>query len=278
MFFFIYKFIEINLFIYSFVIKSKDKSEEEYNLYKKKLDQIYDLCTACKQKLNIHLRKQDQQIGNYVLKKRKTQQLPENLKPVQNNSNNHNLNGNGILSKNELINDKSNDLNNSKNTSNDSIYSFSRNFSYTIKKAYTIAGTVPAMVIGKSPSKEAFMNGNGKNHQSQKQQSPKSSNDSSTSNKTANVKIKDKITSGSLGIIFEDMIVLFLNILIFICDFVNLINDSDLFNDNEQNFFKSDDLTWFQFFLTIYKHISTILLVNFVLSLHGIYKRLFIID
>ena len=242
------------------------------------MDQIYDLCTVCKQKLNIHLRKQDQQIGNYVLKKRKTQQLPDNLKSVQNNVSHHNhSNGNGILPKNDLINDKNNDLNNSKNTNNESIYNFSKNFSTTIKKAYTIAGTVPALVIGKSPSKEALMNGNGKHHQNsqQKQQSPKLANDSSLSptSTKSNVKIKDKITSGSLGIIFEDMIVLFLNILIFICDFVNLINDSDLFNDNEQSFFKSDDLTWFQFFLTIYKHISTILLVNFILSLHGIYKR-----
>jgi hypothetical protein len=245
-------------------------------LYKKKLDQIYDLCTACKQKLNMHLRKQDQQIGNYVLKKRKTQQLPsaDSLKPVINSKSNHHSNGNGVLPKNDLINDKNNDLNNSKNSTNDSIYNFSKNFSTTIKKAYTIAGTVPALVIGKSPSKETFMNGNGKHHHSQKQQSPKLTNDSSLSNNKSSAKITDKITSGSLGIIFEDMIVLVLNILILICDFVNLINDSDLFNDNEQNFFKSDDLTWFQFFLTIYKYISTILLVNFILSLHGIYKRL----
>lgn len=254
----------------NFESKADDKSEEEYNLYRKKLDQIYDLCVTCKQKLNIHLRKQDQQIGNYLeknLKKRKTSQLPETLKLSQNEKSANQINLDDL----KLA---------AANSINDSVYS---SHSSNVKKAHTIAGSVPPQMLinGNHHKKEIYMNGtnimNGKHaHHSQDNNNNNHKNiinsNKLINNNSSNVKIKEKITTGSLGIILEDMIVFVLSVLVFICDIVNLVNDSDLWND-EQSFFKSDDFTWFHFFLTIYKHITTILVVNLVLSLHGIYKR-----
>ena len=68
----------------------KDINEEEYNLYKKKLEQIYDLCKQCKQKVNSHLQKQDQLIGNCLIKQRTTKNSSQNIINAKLNGN---LNG-----------------------------------------------------------------------------------------------------------------------------------------------------------------------------------------
>ena len=49
-----------------FEAKNEDNFDEEYKIYKLKLDQIHDLCRMCKMKLNQHLQRQDLQIGHYL--------------------------------------------------------------------------------------------------------------------------------------------------------------------------------------------------------------------
>jgi hypothetical protein len=50
----------------NFEATNEDRFDEEFKIYKQKLDHIYDLCRLCKQKLNQHLTRQDNQIGQFI--------------------------------------------------------------------------------------------------------------------------------------------------------------------------------------------------------------------
>ncbi len=50
----------------NFEAKNEDNFDEEYKIFKSRLDHIYDLCRNCKIKLNQHLSYQDHQIGTYL--------------------------------------------------------------------------------------------------------------------------------------------------------------------------------------------------------------------
>ena len=49
-----------------FEARVEENFDDEYKVYKSKLDHIYDICRACKAKLNMHLQRQDLQIGHYL--------------------------------------------------------------------------------------------------------------------------------------------------------------------------------------------------------------------
>ena len=65
-----------------FDTKNEDNFDEEYKIFKSKLDHIYDLCKQCKLRVNQHIQKQDQQIGTYLssTKEKQKPSLPQAIK------------------------------------------------------------------------------------------------------------------------------------------------------------------------------------------------------
>jgi hypothetical protein len=290
------------LILKSSTMNSKDNGDDEYLLFKKRLDQIYDLCTRCKKNLTAHLHNQDQQIGDYLLRQRST-------KPLDSLNNNRRSklsenSANGPSSKrlplkpskpttSEHSDHRANDSNNNQTDSNKPENStFYNNFFNCLhRKAYTIAGTVPAMMLksAKSPLKSPKnnpmkQNYNAKNHQIAEKslEEEKSTEESATikSSPELNREENAKISCTCLGTVFKDLIILMCTVLVFACDLANLINDSDLWNDNleasqssSSSSYFTPDFLYLNVFLFIYKHVIAFLLVNFFISIHLAFKR-----
>ena len=89
-----------------------------------------------------------------------------------------------------------------------------------------------------------------------------------------------KISCTCLGTVFKDLIILMCTVLVFACDLANLINDSDLWNDNleasqssSSSSYFTPDFLYLNVFIFIYKHVIVFLLVNFFISIHSIVHR-----
>ena len=302
-------------------------------MYKKKLDQIYDLCTSCKAKLKVFLQKQNQQIGDYYLQKKRKAPLAEHLKQQpqlgsaassvnacsNNNINpmvanrlasvNHKSKANGELNGSTLTNGiKSMSMQQQQQpvvtvATSPAIFesTFQSNFTSVVRKAHTIAGSVPYfmsslrqrdvtskmsnMAAASSPLTESnskldnsindvSMTYTPSPPASPMQASPQVRSGTRTVPLLAHKESETGvIPSGSLGLIVEDSLVLAFSLLVFICDLINLINDSDAWSDDQSFAFKSDDFTWFQFFLNVYQYVALVLFANFVMSMHLVYKR-----
>jgi hypothetical protein len=218
-------------------------------LYKKKLEQIYDLCVQCKKKVNLHLQKQDQAIGNCVLKQRNTASTV------------------AALNNNNTQNKKPINVNDTRKVEikQDTNGNIPKSLSTSFKKAYTIAGTVPNIIFNysKSPSKICARN-----------EIKIDTNKPAYYEADLNDAKKNAFDKNSINIIIGDFIVLLTTVLVFASDLVNLMNDSDIFKDETdgQSLLKQEYF-WFQFFLTFYKHSVTVLFVVLLITIHHGYKR-----
>lgn len=289
--------------IHTKTINSKDNGDDEYLLFKKRLDQIYDLCSRCKKNLTAHLHNQDQQIGDYLLRQRSTKPL-DNLNNNRRSKLNENLT-NGPNSKrlpaksnkpttSDHLDNKINDSNNNKTDSDKAEnFTFYNNFFNCLhRKAYTIAGTVPAMMLksAKSPIKSPKKNPMNQNYnahhhhpmveQCRKEGEATEESIPSVNNHQLRREEDSKISCTCLGTVFKDLIILMCTVLVFACDLANLINDSDLWNDNleasqssSSSSYFTPDFLYLNVFLFIYKHVIVFLLVNFFISIHLAFKR-----
>lgn len=247
----------------------KDKSEQEYQLYKIKLDQIYDLCRQCKTRVNAHLRQIDLQIGDNLLKHRYTngnnllQNGHDNAKPMP-------FKKPAPVSNNYKMQETAASKTNSRDLCD--------NLTAKIKKAYTIAGTVPAYVFrastSSSPSNCKYDKYEISPAKANGRQMDDSMNDSRVSSASKSVKsIRHQSQSGiscnSLTIVLEDMFLYVLVLLVFASDLVNLLNDSGVLLISNNT---SDD-DWTKTLLQLYKQINVVLVLVIVLCLHLAYKR-----
>ena len=311
------------------------------------MDQIYGLCQPCTYKVNSHLKKQDLQIGDYLVKNRRSsvvangnKQLPGTLKHVGNGTLPKNgsvntvvmqsqtttitagsvLNGSGNKDnvrhrasmqppavsqaiKNAKMNDSLVSLDNSMNASfgtkakftnddfnNSKAPSPSQQF---FKKAYTIAGTVPSMMIKQTKqalnnisinaTQASFLDEN--YFEFEEVDSPGSKlgttyilpNGSKTVNGhglTAKPERKIKVTLSSIMTIVVDLVILALINLMFACDLINLVNDSGvLVIANPLGSDEESDYPYFQTLLSIYRYKILIFVLMVILSARLAYKR-----
>lgn len=268
----------------------KDINEEEYNLYKKKLEQIYDLCKQCKQKVNSHLQKQDQLIGNCLIKQRTTKNSSQNIINAKLNGNLNGqdttmLNGsgehftNGSIYKPKLP--KQSKLNKDKNEENNNVTdsAFYGNFSSSFKKAYTIAGSMPSFL------KKFSQNGYSPNEVIDKTKFNIDApipvkkilipnDDDKITESSTSIQAKKNTNISSINIILSDLMVLLAALMVFFSDLTNLINDSDFVNDRIDNQTTiKNDYALFQFLLNFYRYNLTVLFFISLLTIHLSYKR-----
>lgn len=237
----------------------KDKtSDKEYEVFKKRLDHLYDLCRPCKMKLNSHLKNLDQKIGDHLIRQRKTINGTYNnlQKPFQPINNNVNTEKTQKIINQECTSPKLNNIcDNLKNIS---------------KKAYTIAGTVPNYVFKTSPRKEnkKYEISPASISKEKIETSFNSSQNEISFSQTKSNKIKNSsITCDSITTVFEDILIFIFVVLVFACDLANVINDSGiLFDENSTN-------EWFDLLTGLYKQIIAILVFLTILSMHMVYKR-----
>ena len=271
------------------MIFTKDISDEEYNMYKKKLEQIYDLCKQCKQKVNSHLQKQDQLIGNCLIKQRTTKNSSQNVMNAKINGNlsGHDtsvLNGNGEHFSNGPIYKaklpKQSMLNKEKNEENIITDSdFYGNFSSSFKKAYTIAGSMPSFI--RKFSQNGYSPKEVKDKTKFNIDSPTPAkkilipNDDDKMTECSTTKPTNKSTNiNSLNIILSDLMVLIAALMVFFSDLSNLINDSDFVNDRIDNQTTiKNDYALFQFLLNFYRYNMTVLFFILLLTIHLSFKR-----
>ncbi|CAF0791742.1 unnamed protein product [Brachionus calyciflorus] len=245
-----------------FEAKMDDKtSDEEYEIFKKKLDHIYDICRPCKTKVNSHLKNLDLQIGDHLLRQRKATNVNSFNTQVQK----------PFQQLNNITKEKPQKILNQESTSPKLI----DNLKNISKKAYTIAGTVPNYVFKTSPrkdykyeispasiSKENLETSFNSSHLSE------GKNESFSTKPTKCTKLKkSKITCDSITTVCEDLLIFFFVVLVFACDLVNLINDSGvLFDENSSS-------EWFDTLLALYKQNLVILAFVTIISMHLAYKR-----
>jgi hypothetical protein len=275
----------------NFTSKSDDINDKELELYKKKLEQIYDLCKQCKLKVNNHLQKQDQLIGNCLLKQRKTKNS-NNAMLINNNlhgqqetkkTSNGNLeysSTNGLSS--GALNGptvRQNKLDKENVEDRISKLPVSENLSASFKKAYTIAGSMPSFLRKFSKSDDYSyteeMSKNKYNSESKKILIP---NDDLNSSGNVNVDPKAGTTTtqskNTFTIILGDFAVLIVALIVFFSDLVNLINDSDFVNDNiDKQSVTKNDFALFQFLLNCYRYNMVVLFFVLLLTIHLSYKR-----
>ena len=322
------------------------------------MDQIYGLCHPCTQKVNSHLKKQDLQIGDYLVKNRRSSVLANNVAANGNKQlpstllKQNGANGVGTLTKNggtnivvmptqtattttitagSILNGSGNkdvrhrasmqpqaisqtiknakmsdslvSLDNSMNTSfgtkpkftNDDLNNSKARTSPSqqfFKKAYTIAGTVPSMML--KQTKQAFNNISINATQASfldenyfefeevgdspganlgtTYTKPNGAMNGHTSMTKPERKIK--VTFSSIMTIVVDLVILALINLMFACDLINLVNDSGVLvivnplgNDEES------DYPYFQTLLSIYRYKILIFVLMVILTARLAYKR-----
>ncbi|RMZ97875.1 transmembrane protein -like [Brachionus plicatilis] len=245
----------------NFEEKMDDKtSDKEYEMFKKRLDHLYDLCRPCKMKVNYHLKNIDLQIGDNLIRQRKTiNGSNANLhKPFQQINNMPKL----------VTKEKSQKIINQENSS-PKLNKICDNLKNISKKAYTIAGTVPNYVFKTSPTKES------KYEISPASISKENIDTSFETSRTENCLSKVKsnrakkscITCDSITTIFEDILIFIFVVLVFACDLANVMNDSGtFFDENSTN-------GWLDMLLAFYRQIIVILAFVTILSMHMAYKR-----
>lgn len=217
---------------------------------------MYDLCRPCKMKLNNHLKKIDLQIGDNLMRQRKTANgTNSNLqKPFQQINNIPDV----------VLKEKSQKILDWQSTS-PKLNNICDNLKTISKKAYTIAGTVPNYVFKISPRKDYKYEISPASISQDNIDSTLNSSQIEHSQKN-NVK-KFSITCDAITTLIEDIIIFIFVVLVFACDLANVINDSGIFFDeNSTN-------EWFDMLITLYKQIIAILVLVTILSVHMVYKR-----
>lgn len=271
----------------NFEATNEDRFDEEYKVYKQKLDHIYDLCRACKQKLNQHLTRQDNQIGQFINgQMSRTNQLTP-LKSAMHAKQTKKVNVDTAefqLKKRVTIHKPADVVADVSMETIESPMSTS-----TYKKAYTVSGSSPY-------SQER--RGLAANKQQAKfdKTSPKkyifegTELDTSTrSNRDDYAEKVDRIMSTNLmksmdkwfaiQTIFVDFFSFFVILLILTCDTVNLINDSEVWQDTDYNnpdlqlMPGADQHYIFKTLLRIYKYVQFQLVMVLLVSVYFAYKR-----
>ena len=235
------------------------------------------------------MQKQDQIIGNCLIKQRTIKNSNLN---VANNNNNNNSNKNMPQQQTNLIrNTEMSTTNKTKLAKNanskekvDDLSSMNLpvygNLSSSIKKAYTIAGTVPNFFMKFSKNDYSYKESMDKsmyatNGTPRKRSIPTEALNMSTSSiQHVDTLPMKKSTLSSFNIILGDFLVLIVALLVFSADLVNLINDSDFINDNidDQDIIKND-YALFQFLLNFYNYNMAALFVILLVTVHLSYKR-----
>ncbi len=130
----------------NFEAKNDDTFDEEYKIFKSRLDHIYDLCRNCKIKLNQHLSYQDHQIGSFLSS---IDNKANNLTPLKT-----------VMkqSKIKTSNETDNQLKKRQIPSTIPVETVNT----TVKKAYTVSGSAPysqerQTLAKQSPSKPKYI-------------------------------------------------------------------------------------------------------------------------
>jgi len=221
-----------------FDAKNEDNFDEEYKIYKQKLDHIYDLCRPCKMKLNQHLQMQNTQIGIIYNDQIENKQTTP-LKTINRQS------------KKSFANFEKSEIQDSPLTKRSIAKALipeseSMDTSPVYKKAYTVAG-VPAYTRERKNLTQVSQD----RHHLIKNQSPKKyifdedmdsmnkKNDNDVETKVDKL-LKTNLTKSMdkwfvIQTICGDFLSFFIILLILSCDIVNLINDSGIWRDVEYN-------------------------------------------
>jgi len=160
-----------------------------------------------------------------------------------------------------------------------------------IKKAYTIAGTVPGIVL-KNTKKESYESSYNKNNNNismnndVSMQEKMNTSSSIYENEEVNYSninsnnyptelVNENPNKTSCGTVFQDILVLFFVVVLFMSNLANLLNDSGYWYDSNEGFANYDNsFSWFQTLLTTYKYISLIIMFPIATTIHLAYKRL----
>lgn len=215
---------------------------------------MYDLCRPCKTKLNNHLKNIDLQIGDNLIRQRKTINGTNNniQKPFQQINNIPDV----------VYKDKNQKIINWESSS-PKLNNICDNLKTISKKAYTIAGTVPNYVFKTSPRKDNKF----EISPASISQDKIDLNSSKIEHSQTNYVKKSSITCDSITTVLEDIIIFIFVVLVFACDLANVINDSGIFFDeNSTN-------EWFDMLITLYRQIIALLVLVTILSIHMVYKR-----
>lgn len=278
----------------NFEATNDDRFDEEYKVYKQKLDHIYDLCRLCKQKLNQHLTRQDNQIGQFIngqmsrtnqLTPLKSAMQAKQTKKASMDTKNKVDTPEFQLKKRVTINKAPVVVADVSMETIESPMSTS-----TYKKAYTISGSSPYTQERRGM---AMASKQAKFHE---KASPKKYifedtelNTSTRANQDEYAEKVDRIMSTNLmksidkwfaiQTIFVDFFSFFVILLILICDTVNLINDSGVWQDSDYNnpdlqlLPGADQHYLFKTLLKIYKYVQFQLLMVLLVSIYFAYKR-----
>lgn len=280
-----------------FEAKNEDNFDEEYRIYKSKLDHIHDLCRACKTKLNQHLTRQDLQIGHYLHNDRANK--PREMTPlkVAMHANKTKLakqsNKNGVE-------DSDREFQIKKRAPRPKVEDSPMDTSQSYKKAYTISGSSPSTqerknmnytVSGSSPYSQERHNLAKRpvyEHSPKKYIYEPDLNTSSLNNGDNYAKKVDQLLTTNLmkskdkwfviQTICADFISFFIILLIFSCDIVNLINDSGIWENEEYNsdlqiLPGADQHYIFKTLLKIYRYTQLLLAITLIVSVFYAFKR-----
>lgn len=245
----------------NFEAKNENNFDEEYKIFKSKLDHIYDLCRGCKIKLNMHLQRQDHQIGNYNEKGLKS---TGNLTPLKSSIK---------QSKTGLDSDKNFQIK-KRQISITKAAEIKPDVVTPYKKAYTVSGSSPYSherqnLTKASPRKSEYIYDAG--------MEPLKSNDQDYTSKvdklisTNLIKSKHSISWFVIQTVLVDILTFLGVIIIFACDVANLINDSGIWQENNFNgveFTQNNDQHYlFKAFLRVYKYSQFLLLLILTISI-----------
>lgn len=278
----------------NFEPKNEDRFDEELKLYKQKLDHIYDLCRSCKQKLNQHLNRQDQQIGHYFgnitnkpnpltpLKtalQAKNSNLANPRKTVDNDNEfklKKRIISNPVVDK-EVVNESKSQYKKAYTVSGSSPYKQERkNMNYNTSNSSPYGKerlNMPKPVIDENPTKYI-------NESDLDTSALKNHNDYTT--KVNNLLSTNLMKSKDKWFVIQTVCVDFLSyfaiLLIFSCDIVNLINDSGVWQDtnispDHQLLPGADQNYIFKTLLRIYKYTQIQLTLILILSIFYAFKR-----
>lgn len=279
----------------NFEPKNEDKFDEELKIHKQKLDHIYDLCRGCKQKLNQHLNRQDQQIGHYFgnITNKPMTPLKTALQAKQTKlgTPKQTIDGDFSLKKRVVSKAKINPEPMATETSN------------SYKKAYTVSGSSPYKQERKSMN---YNVSNGSPYGSKGRErsdlpkrsmyepSPKKhiydsdldtsalKNNNDYATKVDNLLSTNLMKSKDKWFVIQTVCVDFLSyfgiLLIFICDIVNLINDSGVWQDDSVNpdlqiLPGADQHYIFKALLKVYKYTQLLLTLILLVSIFYAFKR-----
>lgn len=257
-----------------FDTKNEENFDEEYKIFKSKLDHIYDICKLCKLKLQNHLQSQDKQIGAYLSKEKQKTSINQTLRTKHMNS----------------LKQQYKQPQEQKQQSPQ--VGVQQTPPIVAKKAYTVAGDTlvsklpspknttayqrikPATVEKKyiyEPSELPVVSPSKLITSDYEQQMNKIISTTKLLTKNSN-----KITCFLLQTILIDLITFVSIVLIFFSDLTNLINDSGIWSietDNNAGGVDLDENYFFRTCLRVYKYNYLLLALTIVVSAYAMLKR-----